>query len=125
MRRRFLLVALLVACGAVEPEPAPVPGVASTAEPPPAAPLPGPPPPPPDPHPEKGSIGVPTCDVYLAAMEACTSKVPPEGRKAWRKALATSRAAFLDAAKSGTARDALETVCRAALDAISNNPLCR
>lgn len=70
------------------------------------------------------SVGVAECDDYLKKAEACTSKMPAEGKAAWETGIKTSRDAWKQAA-SGPGKDALKTSCKAALDGLNQNPACK
>lgn len=71
-------------------------------------------------------VGVAECDDYLKKAEACTSKMPAEGKDAWKQGIETSRDAWKQAAaQGGAAKDALKTSCKAAADAMTNNPACK
>ncbi len=70
------------------------------------------------------AIGVAECDDYLKKAEACTSKMPAEGKAGWESGIKTSREAW-KAAASGAGKDALKTSCKAALDGLTANPLCK
>lgn len=70
------------------------------------------------------AIGVAECDDYLKKAEACTAKMPAEGKAAWESGIKTSRDAW-KAAASGPGKDALKTSCKAALDGLNANPTCK
>ncbi len=72
------------------------------------------------------SIGVAECDDYFKKMEACLGKMPAEGKPAMETAMKTSRDAWKQAAdQGGAAKDALKTTCKAAVDALAQNPACK
>jgi hypothetical protein len=63
-------------------------------------------------------IGVPECDAYIAAYEACVrDKVPATGRAGLESSLATARKAWHDAAANPQTKAGLPAACKAATDA--------
>lgn len=73
-----------------------------------------------------GEIGIAECDLYLARTVSCLRGVPAEARVPFEQATAKTREAWVKASRSGgeAARDALRSACRAALDALAQNPMC-
>jgi len=133
MRPVSLLVAILVGCsGAVTPSAPPTVTIAAP-QPAPEPEATEPPPAPvvnvpkrPNPTVAAGDvIGVPECDAYLARFAICLSKMPPPTHEAVKEALARTRQAWAQAAATPVNRAGLATGCRAALDALAQNPLCR
>lgn len=73
-----------------------------------------------------GEIGVKECDDYMAQFKKCIDKVPAEGKAAMQQAYDQSVNAWKEAAKSGPeAKAALQPGCKAALDALAQNPMCK
>src|SRR4029453_18044564 len=63
-------------------------------------------------------IGVPECDAYIAAYEACVrDKVPATGRAAYESSFATIRKQWHDAAANPQTKAGLAAACKAATDA--------
>src|SRR6185369_16615455 len=71
------------------------------------------------------SVGVAECDDYLKKMESCFAKMPAEAKTAQEQALKASRDAWKSAAASQAGKDALKTTCKAAMDALAQNPMCK
>ena len=63
-----------------------------------------------------GKIGVPECDEFLAAYEACISKVPEVGRAQYKATLASWRQAWLNAASTPQGKAGLATTCKAVIE---------
>ena len=64
-----------------------------------------------------GEIGVPECDAYLKAMEACVhDKVPAAARQTFETNLANSKKTWHDQAANPQAKAALAAACKAAQD---------
>ncbi len=72
-----------------------------------------------------GDIGVPECDDYIKKMEACLGKVPAEAKGAMESAFKHSRDAWKQAAATPAGKEGLKTACKAAADAMANNPMCK
>src|SRR5947208_151434 len=68
------------------------------------------------------SIGVAECDDYLKKMETCLGKMPAEAKAASEAAFKQSRDAWKQAASTPAGKDGLKTACKAANDALANNP---
>ena len=63
-------------------------------------------------------IGVPECDAYIAAYEACIrDKVPAAGRATYESTFATLRKQWHDAAANPQTKAGLAAGCKAATDA--------
>ena len=64
------------------------------------------------------SIGIPSCDAYLAMLDDCDD---PAIREAMQPAIQATREAWIQVLESGPeARSALETACKTARDAFPN-----
>jgi phage tail sheath protein FI len=71
-------------------------------------------------------IGVAECDEYLEKMEACLGKMSAEAKAASEQSYKADRHAWKQAASAGgAAKDALKTGCKAALDTVAQNPMCK
>ena len=71
-------------------------------------------------------IGVKECDEYMDLFKKCIDKVPAEGKDAMQQGYDASVKAWKDAAaQGGAAKDALAQGCKAALDAMAQNPACK
>lgn len=71
------------------------------------------------------TIGVAECDEYLTKMEACMGKMPAEAKAVQEAAFKQSRDAWKQAAATPQGKEGLKTGCKAALDALANNPACK
>lgn len=71
------------------------------------------------------SVGVAECDDYLKKMESCLGKMPPEGKAAQEQAFKQSREAWKAAAATPQGKEGLKTTCKASLDALAQNPMCK
>jgi hypothetical protein len=71
------------------------------------------------------SIGVQECDDYLKKMSDCLGKMPAEAKSASEQALKSSKDAWKQAAATPQGKDSLKIACKAALDALANNPMCK
>ena len=78
----------------------------------------------PDSTAETAEIGVSECDSYLERMTACIEQMPEEAQVAARSGLTQSKAAWRQAAATEAGRTALAQSCKAALDALAQNPMC-
>jgi len=64
-----------------------------------------------------GEIGVPECDAYLKAMEACVhDKVPAAARQTFETTLANSKKLWHDQAANPQTKSALAAACKTAHD---------
>lgn len=71
------------------------------------------------------SIGVTECDDYLKKMESCLGKMPAQAKAASEAAFKQNRDAWKQAASTPAGKEGLKTACKAALDAIAQNPMCK
>ena|SRR5687768_849981 len=71
------------------------------------------------------SIGVPECDEYATKMRACLDKMPAETQAASKTGFEQSMAAWKQAASNEAAKPGLASACKAALDALAQNPVCK
>ncbi len=72
-----------------------------------------------------GVVGEADCDAYVTNMRACIAKLPEADRAPKEKVLEASLATWRDQAARPETRANLKTTCKAALDALASNPLCR
>ncbi len=70
-------------------------------------------------------IGVQECDDYMAKMKACMDKMPAAAKGAQEQAFKTTTDAWKQAASTPAGKDGLKTGCKAALDALAQNPMCK
>ena len=71
-------------------------------------------------------IGIAECDEYFDKVEACMGKMPAEAKGAMEEAKKTFQTTWKEQAKAGGAqKDALKTGCKAAVDALASNPMCK
>lgn len=72
-----------------------------------------------------GDVGVAECDDYIKKMEACIGKMPAEAKAAMEQGFKQSKDAWKQAAATPQGKEGLKTACKAALDALANNPACK
>jgi hypothetical protein len=77
------------------------------------------------PPPLPGITGVPVCDVYLARMDDCFARMPPAAQAATQQSMKTMREAWQQAAQTPQGRNALQSGCTQALDALIASPMCK
>jgi hypothetical protein len=65
------------------------------------------------------------CKDYISKMEACMSKVPAEGKAAMEGAFKTTKDEWEKMSKDANMKAGLETACKAANDALAQNPMCK
>lgn len=71
------------------------------------------------------SVGVSECDEYLKQMEACLGKMPAESKAAQEQAFKQSREAWKTSAATPQGKEGLKITCKASLDALAQNPMCK
>jgi hypothetical protein len=71
------------------------------------------------------SVGVAECDDYLKKMEACIGKMPAEAKAAQEQGFKASRDAWKQAAATPQGKEGLKATCKASLDALAANPMCK
>jgi hypothetical protein len=69
-------------------------------------------------------IGVAECDDYIAKYSACLGKMPAASKPAMEAAFKQMKDAWKTAA-AGPGKDGLKTGCKAALDGLAQNPMCK
>lgn len=72
-----------------------------------------------------GDVGVAECDDYIKKMEGCMGKMPAEAKTAMEQGFKQSKDAWKQAAATPQGKEGLKTACKAALDALANNPACK
>ena len=72
-----------------------------------------------------GDVGVQECDDYIKKMEGCMGKMPAEAKTAMEQGFKQSKDAWRQAASTPQGKEGLKTACKAALDALANNPACK
>ena len=72
-----------------------------------------------------GEIGVAECDEYVTKMRACLDKMPAEAKQASQSGFEQSINAWKQAAANDAAKPGLASACKAALDALAQNPACK
>lgn len=70
-------------------------------------------------------IGVAECDEYIAKYPACIAKMPEVGRAAAEQGFKNQKDAWRKQAANPQTKDALQPGCKAALEALSRNALCK
>jgi hypothetical protein len=70
-------------------------------------------------------VGVPECDAYLVRLGECMANANPAAREAWEKTTGSLMESWRQAAASPEARTALAEGCRAAIDALAANSMCK
>jgi hypothetical protein len=72
-----------------------------------------------------GDIGVAECDDYIKKMEGCLGKMPAASKAAMEQGFKASKDAWKQAAATPAGKEGLKTACKAAADALSQNPMCK
>ncbi len=72
-----------------------------------------------------GDVGVAECDDYIKKMTACMDKMPAATKTAMEQGFKASKDAWKQAAATQAGKDGLKTACKAAGDALSQNPACK
>jgi Meckel syndrome type 1 protein len=72
-----------------------------------------------------GDVGVAECDDYIKQYSACLGKMPAAAKTAAENAFKASKDAWKQAASTPAGKDGLKTACKAALDAMKSNPMCK
>ena len=77
------------------------------------------------PAPSGGEIGIAECDDYVTKMRACIDKMPAEAQAATKSGFEQSISAWKQAAANEQAKAGVQSACKAALDALAQNPACK
>jgi type IV secretory pathway TrbL component len=72
-----------------------------------------------------GATGVAECDEYLAKYPACIAKMPAAGKAAAEAGFKVQSDAWKAAAATPEGKAALKANCKATLDALASNPMCK
>ena len=72
-----------------------------------------------------GSIGVAECDEYVTKYTACIGKMPAAAKTTAESGLKTQADAWKASAATPEGKAALKVGCKATLDSLANNPLCK
>jgi hypothetical protein len=72
-----------------------------------------------------GSIGVAECDEYIKKYSACIEKMPAAAKPTAEQGFKAQQDAWKAAAATPQGKAALKTGCKATLDAVASNPLCK
>jgi len=70
-------------------------------------------------------IGVTECDDYIAKYAACIKKMPAAAQGPAEQGFKTQKDAWRTAAATPAGKEGLKTGCKAALDALAGNPMCK
>jgi hypothetical protein len=70
-------------------------------------------------------IGVAECDDYFTKLDACMGKMPAAGKAAFEQSRKQNHDAWKQAASTPQGKEGLKTGCKAALDALAQNPSCK
>jgi hypothetical protein len=71
------------------------------------------------------SIGVAECDDYFKKLDACMGKMPAAGKAAFEQSRKQNHDAWKAAAATPQGKEGLKTGCKAAVDALAQNPACK
>jgi hypothetical protein len=72
-----------------------------------------------------GSIGVAECDEYVKKYAACIEKMPAAAKPTAEQGFKAQQDAWKAAASTPEGKAALKTGCKATLDSLSANALCK
>ena len=70
-------------------------------------------------------IGVAECDDYMTKYSACLGKMPAASKAASETAFKAQKDAWKQAAATPAGKEGLKTGCKAALDSLDQNPMCK
>ena len=70
-------------------------------------------------------IGVAECDDYITKYTACIGKMPAAAKTASESSMKQMHDAWKAAAATPAGKDGLKTGCKAALDGLAQNPMCK
>ncbi|MBS2012398.1 MAG: hypothetical protein JST00_05910 [Deltaproteobacteria bacterium] len=71
------------------------------------------------------SIGVAECDEYIAKYQKCIDKMPAAAKSTAEQGFKAQVDAWKTSAATPQGKAALKTGCKATLDALATNPLCK
>ncbi|MBX3190408.1 MAG: hypothetical protein KF819_25635 [Labilithrix sp.] len=72
-----------------------------------------------------GAIGVQECDDYIKQYQACIDKMPAASKSTAETGFKVQVDAWKASAATAEGKAALKTGCKATLDALATNPLCK
>jgi hypothetical protein len=72
-----------------------------------------------------GTIGVAECDDYIKKYSACIAKMPAVAKTTAEQGFKAQQDAWKASAATAEGKAALKTGCKATLDALASNPLCK
>ena len=72
-----------------------------------------------------GSIGVAECDEYVTKYTACIGKMPAASKATVEQGLKTQTEAWKASASTPEGKAALKAGCKATLDSLASNPMCK
>lgn len=71
------------------------------------------------------SVGVQECDDYIKKYATCIEKMPAAAKPAAEQGFKAQKDAWKTSAATPEGKAALKTGCKAALDALAGNPMCK
>lgn len=71
------------------------------------------------------SVGVQECDDYIKKYATCIDKMPAAAKPAAEQGFKAQKDAWKTSAATPEGKAALKTGCKAALDALAGNPMCK
>ena len=71
------------------------------------------------------AIGVAECDEYIKKYSACIAKMPAAAKAPAETGFKTMKDAWKTAASTPQGKEGLKTGCKAALDGLASNALCK
>ena len=72
-----------------------------------------------------GAIGVAECDEYITKYSACIAKMPAAAKGTAETGFKAQQDAWKASAATPEGKAALKAGCKATLDALATNPLCK
>ncbi len=72
-----------------------------------------------------GSIGVAECDDYIKKYAACIEKMPAAGKSTAEAGFKAQQDAWKASAATPEGKAALKAGCKATLDSLASNPMCK
>jgi hypothetical protein len=72
-----------------------------------------------------GAIGVAECDEYITRYSACIAKMPASAQSTAEQGFKAQQDAWKASAATPAGKAALRTGCKATLDSLASNPLCK
>jgi hypothetical protein len=69
------------------------------------------------------SIGIAECDEYIKKYSACIDKMPEAARAPAKQGFETAKTGWK--ASAAASKDTTKASCKAALDALASNPVCK